>query len=186
MLVVLGKTASGKTSIVNELETNHNYKHIITYTTRPIRDGEIQDKTYHFITEEEFLQKVDDNFFAEWKTYNTIYGDWYYGSAREDYQTETENDKNVIILTPDGYRDVIKALGYKPPSIYIYASDEIIKQRLIERGDDPKEAERRLEHDTDDFKDVELLVNMIISNDGDKSLDEVVEKIIRLEGLENW
>lgn len=186
MLIVLGKTSSGKDSIVNKLISEHDYHKIVTYTTRPMRDGEIQDKTYHFVTEKDFLKKVDDNFFAEWKTYDTIYGPWYYGSAKEDYQTEAENDRNVIILTPDGYRDVIKALGYKPPSIYIYASDETIKQRLIERGDNPKEAERRLKHDTDDFKDVELLANMVVSNDGDKSLDEVVEKIIRLEELENW
>ncbi|WP_440486694.1 hypothetical protein, partial [Salmonella enterica] len=49
-----GKTASGKNAVVNELVKRHWYHQITTYTTRPLRKGEKQDITYHFISDEEF------------------------------------------------------------------------------------------------------------------------------------
>ena len=81
ILILIGKTASGKDKTVSELVSKHGFKKVITYTTRPMRKGEEQDITYHYILEEEFKQKIEDGFFAEWKSYNTEFGTWYYGSA---------------------------------------------------------------------------------------------------------
>lgn len=115
MIVLIGKTASGKTLIREEL-IKRGYSGIITYTNRPMRKGEKHDVTYHFISEEEFKQKIADDFFAEYKTYDTVFGKWYYGSSLEDL--ENADDKSVIILTPDGYRDVVGKLSKKPIAIY--------------------------------------------------------------------
>ena len=142
-----------------------------------MRDGEKQDITYHFITEDDFKQKIRENFFAEYKSYDTEFGIWYYGVALED--VENADDKTVIILTPDGYRDVIKKVKNKPKSIYIYANNSTIKERLINRGDDPKEAQRRLEHDNIDFKDVETEVDKIVYNNKGSNINDVVNKILK-------
>ena len=83
ILILVGKAASGKDSVVRELVENHNYKKLVTYTTRPMRNGEKQDITYHYISEKEFKNKIQEEFFAEWKSYNTKFGTWYYGSALE-------------------------------------------------------------------------------------------------------
>ena len=37
MLIILGKTASGKNTIVNKLVKNYGFKQLVTYTTRPKR-----------------------------------------------------------------------------------------------------------------------------------------------------
>ena len=175
MVILIGKTASGKDTISNNLVARHGYKKIITYTTRPMRDGEEQDITYHFVSEEDFKQKIKDGFFAEWKTYNTEFGVWYYGTAIEDL--ENAEDNNIIILTPDGYRDVVNKLSNKPISIYVYANNSTIKSRLIKRGDDPKEAERRLLHDNEDFKGLENEINKIVYNNEGNNIDDVVDEI---------
>ena len=177
MLVIIAKTASGKDTIVNELISKHGFRKCVTYTTRPMRDGEKQDITYHFITEDDFKQKIREDFFAEYKSYDTEFGIWYYGVALED--VENADDKTVIILTPDGYRDVIKKAKNKPKSIYIYANNSTIKERLINRGDDPKEAQRRLEHDNIDFKDVETEVDKIVYNNKGSNINDVVNKILK-------
>ena len=78
-------------------------------------------------------QKIDNGFFAEWRAYDTKYGTWYYRTSLE--ALENTDDKTVIILTPDGYRDVVKKLKNKPKSVYIYANNSTIKERLISRGD---------------------------------------------------
>ena len=177
MITIMGKTSSGKDTVVNELISKYGFRKCVTYTTRPMRDGEVQDITYHFITEDDFKQKIRENFFAEYKSYDTELGIWYYGVALED--VENADDKTVIILTPDGYRDVIKKVKNKPKSIYIYANNSTIKERLINRGDDPKEAQRRLEHDNIDFKDVETEVDKIVYNNKGSNINDVVNKVLK-------
>lgn len=181
MVTILGKTNSGKDSIVNKLVNEHGFKRAITYTTRPMRDGEIQDVTYHFITDEEFDKKVNEGFFAEYKTYKTAFGVWKYGSSKESY-IKSDN-KTVIILTPDGYRDILETLDEKPTAIYIYANNQTIKERLKKRGDNKEEAERRLIHDNEDFKGVENMVDKIVYNNRSNNIDDVVNTILwYLEG----
>ena len=176
MLVIIGKTASGKDRTVNKLTAKHGFKKIITYTNRPMRKGEKQDITYHYIPEEEFKQKIEDGFFAEYKSYDTEFGKWYYGSSLEDL--ENADDKSVIILTPDGYRDIVEKLSNRPTAIYIYANNATIKKRLLKRGDDKNEAQRRLEHDNEDFKGIENEVDRIVYNNDGIDIDEVVSKIL--------
>lgn len=175
MLVIMGKTASGKDSVVNKLINEHGYKRIVTYTTRPMRDNEI-GVTYHFISQSEFVEKTKSGFFAEYRMYSTVDGVWYYGSAKEDYLNA--DDKTVVILTPDGYENIISAIGYKPSLIYLYANNETIRVRLKKRGDKKEEAERRIIADNADFKGVEMLADKLIYNNINDDIDDVVNKIL--------
>ena len=178
IIVLAGKSASGKNFVSKKLEKN-GYKCIVTYTTRPKRKGEKQDITYHFISDEEFKQKIDEGFFAEWKSYITNEGVWYYGSSLEDI--ENAKDNSVIILTPDGYRDIKDKLHNKNITcIYLYANNETIKKRLIKRGDNKEEAERRILHDNEDFKGFEKEANRIVYNNYDDNIDIVVNKILQV------
>ena len=176
ILILLGKTTSGKDTIVNKLVDEYDFKKLITYTTRPKRKNEKNGVVYHYITEENFKQRIEEGFFAEWKTYNTEFGVWYYGTALEDL--EKADDKTIIILTPDGYRDIIKKLPDKPKSIYIYANNATIKNRLVKRGDDENEAKRRLEHDNIDFKGIENKVDKIVYNNDGEKIEDVIQKIL--------
>lgn len=183
ILVLIGKTCSGKDTIVKELVKKHKYKRIITYTTRPMRKGERQDITYHFISEDDFKHKIEEGFFAEWKTYDTEFGVWHYGTAFKDL--ENSKDNSVIILTLDGFREVKDKLDDRVTSIYIYANNSTIKKRLASRGDDKNEAERRLEHDNEDFKGIENEVNRIIYNNDGADIKEVVQKILEFLEVES-
>lgn len=179
IIVITGKTSSGKDSIVNKLISSHGYNHIITYTTRPKRKGEKQDIAYHFISDEEFKQKIDEDFFAEYKSYDTEFGIWYYGSSLEDIKNA--DDKSVIILTPQGYRDVKDKLPEKDITcIYLYANNTTLKKRLTKRGDDIKEADRRLERDTEDFKGFESEADRIIYNNDGEEIENVINKILQI------
>ena len=46
ILIITGKTASGKNAIVNELTTKYGFKQLTTFTTRPMRNGEVNGETY--------------------------------------------------------------------------------------------------------------------------------------------
>lgn len=175
MLILMGRTASGKTLVRDKLVKNHGFNSVVTYTTRPMRKDEIPDVTYHYISEEDFLQKIESSFFAEWKKYTTADGIWYYGSAKEDYEKADEN--SVIILTPDGIRDIQK-LGYDVTVIYLYSNISTINKRLDARGDKKEETERRIKTDISDFKDAESLANRIVYNNFDENIDDVVNSVL--------
>ena len=175
MIFILGKTCSGKTTIVDELVKNYGFKKITTYTTRPPREGEINHKDYHFIPKQEFLDKIKSDFFAEWKTYTTKYGVWHYGVSVQDLVNA--DDKSIIIITPEGFRDLLEKFNFNYFSIYIDCYEKILRERLIKRGDNPSEASRRLKADNIDFKHVKKDVDMVIENNGNVS--SVVTEIIK-------
>lgn len=175
MIVLAGKTCSGKDTIVNQL-VKMGYQKVTTYTTRPMRENEIDGVTYHYITDKEFKEKVNNGFFAEHNVFHTEFGDWYYGSAREDYV----DGKSVIILTPSGLKDIKQDKELSKlniTSFYIIADNETLQNRLIKRGDNPNEAMRRLESDSIDFANIDDLINHKVLNNG-KGSPETVAMII--------
>lgn len=176
MYCILGKTCSGKTTIVEKMIKKYGFNQIVTYTTRPKRKGEKDGITYHFLTNEEFSKRRDEGLFAEWKSYDTVDGVWYYGTAMEDVLSN--DDKSLLIVTAAGYKDLVDVLGYTPKSIYIYSNNQTIRKRLQKRGDKKEEIERRIKADNEDFKGVENLVSRIFYNNSDKKLDELVKEIV--------
>ena len=175
MIILLGKSASGKDTVVNNLIHNYGYEKIITWTTRPMRPGEKQDVTYHFTDDEDFEEKIEEGFFAEWKKYNSVFGTWYYGTAVQDI-TNNSNNK-IIILTPSGYEDIKEYINDEEIlSVYLDSSLRTLYKRLKFRGDNPKEIKRRLLHDIKDFKGIKNKVNVVIKNNT-RDLDELTELI---------
>ena len=174
ILCLIGKGASGKTFVRDKLVKMHGYKSLVAFTSRPPRKGEKQDVTYHFISQEDFEQKIEEGFFAEWKKYDTEQGVWYYGTALTDCY-DADND-TVAILTPDGVRD-LQAIEIPMVVIYIYSNLNTIKYRLSIRGDNLKEVERRMKADINDFNGAEMLVDRIVYNNLSDDIEDVVSNI---------
>lgn len=177
MLIILGKTASGKNTIVNELVKNYGFKQLITYTTRPKRKGEIEGVTYHYISLEEFKKKDREGFFAESSYFCPASGgEWAYGTSLEDFKKA--DDKTVLITNPRGYYSLLSNIGLGHAcSIYIMAKIDILLDRLEKRGDSFLEAKRRIIADREDFEDIEDYVDFWIANDGMFSIEEIASKI---------
>lgn len=160
MILLVGKTCSGKDTIKKEL-LKMGMKSVVAYTTRPPREKEVNGISYHFISKEEFLKKEKRGFFAETTFYNAATGEtWYYGSATEDLA-----DDKVIIVNPYGLKQYKHNKSLNPISFYITANEEVILDRLKKRGDIAAEARRRLKSDNDDFKDIGKYIDFSLSND---------------------
>ena len=163
IIVLVGKTASGKTTIANELCKNHGYKRIITYTTRPMRENEVQDVDYHFISDEQFNEMVKNNEFTEYKRYNTAHGVWSYGSVITSEQ-ELSDDCYVIILTPQGLRDLSRKMS-RYIAFYLNVSFESQLERLKKRADEEQQIIKRLKNDAKDFENVVDIVDCSFCTD---------------------
>lgn len=96
-------------------------------------------------------------------------------SAKEDL--ENADDNTVIILTPDGVRD-IKKNGVKATVVYLYANLSTIKKRLKVRNDKNDKANERIQRDLKDFKDAEILANKIVYNNDEMNIDNVAESVV--------
>lgn len=169
MIVLVGESASGKTSVQKYLKEYYEYKDIVSYTTRQPRDGEVDGIDYHFITVEQFKSLKEQGFFAE----TAVYNDWNYGVAKEDC-----TDDKVAVLTPHGLRQVSKLKDINVVSFYINVPrrDRLIK--ILQRGDNIEEAYRRSLSDVGQFDGIEDEVNFVINNDGYKmSIADIAKEI---------
>lgn len=155
MLVIIGPSACGKTQIVNQLISAHKMHKLVTYTTRKMREGEVQDVDYHFISEEEFIKKISQNFFLEYVKYNQNY----YGTSYSDLAFD-----KVVIIEAEGLKKYIEKVRSQIKIVYIRCSKPIRRIRMINRHDDAKSIEERLANDDQIF-------NQSIMNSADFVID---------------
>ena len=169
-IAIIGQIGSGKTSLMKSLEED-GYKKVVTYTTRPRRDGEENGKDYFFITEYEFLRKAKEGIFAETTSYRTIYGKWYYGSKLTGF--DMPRDK-AIILNPFGIPKLPKSAFV----VYLNPPIDTLIQRAQIRGDDSREILRRLCDDAPAFRSYDNMArsNLIITDPNYSP--ETIKKII--------
>lgn len=69
--------------------------------------------------------------------------------------------------------------------IYLYANNQTIMERLQMRGDNPIEARERIKRDTQAFKGIEDCVDRIVYNNKNKSIEQVVEDIVKYMNINN-
>lgn len=138
IIIIAGPSGVGKTTITDYLSKKYNIPRVITHTTRPMRKGEEDGKSYYFETDETFKKF---HFFEHVK-----YGNYQYGSSREALDRAWQkNDIVSLIVETDGVKAYLEELEDKAYFIYLRVSDNnLLKKRLIARGDEPKEIDKRL------------------------------------------
>lgn len=182
IVLLIGKSASGKDAILKRLVSDGTMQKIVTYTTRPKRDGEVNGIDYNFVSEQTFFDMVQQGKFFETRNYNTIdiSGNgtvWYYGSELMNSKTRVPY---IAIVDVQGARDYIATYGKENVFVvYIDASDDTRYKRAIQRGSfNRAEWERRMKDDTDkfDINKCKDIVDLTVNNDGDirDSIFEIV------------
>lgn len=174
MIVIVGESACGKSSVAEYLVNNCGYKKIITYTTRQPRKGELDGVDYHFVDDDLFKSLEHDWFFAETATYNG----WHYGSAKDDY-----SDDKVVILTPRGLRAIRKSGVQNIFSVYISVPRRDRLINCLKRGDNIEEAYRRNLSDLGQFDGISDEVDLVIENPQYACSVEAIANAIVLEEL---
>ena len=180
MLVIVGKSGSGKSTLVDEM-VKAGYEKIVTYTTRPMREGEMQDRDYHFISEKEFEDMKWNNLFAETTSYEASFGHCDYGSLKEDY--DDPEDKKVIILNPYGLKE-IQNLGIKHTSVFLDVDPGTLRNRLNSRGDTKEEIKRRLDADERDFAGIKTDITVSANGLSPADIREMIEMAMGKDDIE--
>ncbi len=166
MIILTGPSASGKTDIAKMLISLFNYQKFVTTTTRQKRVGEIDGKDYYFINKEDFLNKIKEDAFIEY----TIYNNNYYGSFKKE-----KADNKILIVEPNGLKAFQKLNDPHMISFFIDSDEKERYQRMLKRGDEISDINRRINNDRVLFyKDIKT--DFIIKNK-DKTLEELAKNI---------
>ena len=173
ILAIIGQAGSGKDTLMKKvLAINNNLHEIVSFTTRPPREGEVDGVNYHFIDGEEFGAKVVNGEMLEASCFN----DWFYGTSIDSL----DKDKiNICVLNPAGiesmleYKDKINLIVF-----YVRATEKnrLIRQLNRETDPDIDEIIRRLKADRIDFEELEF-DHFELDNNTQKDLDLNIQKV---------
>lgn len=159
LVYIMGKSSTGKDTIFKELLRDNRFglKTIVSYTTRPIREGEREGVEYHFVDEAGFQEMKAKGIIIEDRCYETCHGPWRYFTADDGQIGE---DRNCITIgTLESYLKVKEYFGSeRMVPILVELDDGVRLQRALNRErkqDVPKYEEmcRRFLADAKDFSE---------------------------------
>lgn len=158
MIILVGESGSGKSTIETLLQEILGFNKVISYTTRPLREGEVNGVNYHYVSVHEFAKLVCSDFFAETVEYRGNY----YGMAKKDCK-----DDVVVVVEPNGLRQIKKIKGLNLITIYLEVPEKVRAVRMLERGDSFESVVERIYGDRELFKDIECECGYVVNAEGD-------------------
>ncbi len=180
---LMGKSASGKDTIYKKVkEQMPELKTIVIYTTRPIREGELNGREYHFVDDDKLKELQEAGKVIELREYNTVHGIWKYFTA-DDGQFDGD-DNYLAIGTLESYVKLRDYFGQERlVPIYVEVEDGLRLERALARERmqaTPKYEEmcRRFLADAADFSVDNLnkagITRKFMNIDMDKCVKEII------------
>lgn len=134
-IILVGKSASGKDYFLEKF----NRKKAVKITTRPIRNGEIPNKDYVFISNAKFVDMVVSKEIVIHQKFIINNNVWWYG-----YTSEQLNNSEIFIMTPEEIKMLSKSVRNDFYVVYIKSSFITRYRRLKRRLDGNDSILRRM------------------------------------------
>lgn len=139
-IILVGGGASGKDYFSDAL-VKEGYMPDISMTTRPIRDGEVEDKTYHYVNDKTFNSHIELDKFYE----NVEFNGWKYGTLNKYWGMA-----DVFIMTPSGVKSIKLQDRDECVVVFLDIAETTRRKRMSKRSD-ADSTERRIKADKRDF-----------------------------------
>lgn len=151
IIAIMGEAGTGKDSLMQEiLKLKPEFHEIISCTTRPKRQGEIEGVNYYYYTPEQFGDRVLHDEMLEC----TVFNDWFYGTS---YDSVRSDCINIGVFNPTGVESLLARPDVDVKVIRVVAEDKtrLIRQLNREEWPDVREIVRRFNADWMDFDGIE-------------------------------
>jgi guanylate kinase len=184
VLVILSSpSGAGKTSIARALvEENKNFLFSVSATTRKSRPGEVNGREYHFLTVDEFTERINDGQFLE---HAKVFGNLY-GTPLEPVMESINDGKDLIFdvdwqggkqIRSSSLSKFVISIFILPPSI------KALQERLMKRAQDSSETVKdRMTKSIGEIMHWKEYDYVIVNNNFEQTLHEV-KSIITSEKL---
>lgn len=174
IIALIGEAGSGKDTIMQGIlkRCPTQFHEIISCTTRPIREGEKDGVNYHFLTPNDFTNKVTNNEMLEY----TIFNNWFYGTSYDSLQPNTIN---IGVFNPAGIRSLYQLDDIDLTVYKIACSDKTRMLRQLNREEHPNvnEIVRRYKTDQEDFSALNFCYTEI-ENEDKEDMELAIESIL--------
>lgn len=172
LFIVSGPSGAGKTTLYKAVTSVlPNLKHSVSYTTRPPRPGEVNDRDYTFVSRDEFMVMIDKGEFVEWAE---IHGKLY-GTSKK--RLDEILDSGVDAILDIDIQGAVQLREKYKGGIYIFIlppSLEILKGRLRKRLVNSKEEiEKRLKVAVEEIKKYREYDYVIVNKVFEEALKEL-------------
>jgi guanylate kinase len=171
---VLGRTASGKDTLVAEMCKKHNLKQLISYTTRPKRNE--NENTHLFATEQDFNNDCARNAVVA----STVINGYTYWSTKDQVY-----ESDVYIIDPRGLEELKRTMpDVRIVTICIYVDTHSRRQRFLIRQPGKDELfEQRNASESEQFDAFELnkMADYFVFNDRFETALYCLDRIITFE-----
>lgn len=165
LIVISGPSGVGKDALLHGMRKSSLPLHfVVTVTTRPRRQGEIDGGDYHFISKSEFDQMIEKRELLEWAN---VYGNFYGVPKRELQQAQVKELDAVVKVDVQGAATIKSIL---PGAVFIFVAapsmgelKERLKQRKTESGVD---LELRTKAAEEEMSSLNLFDYVIINYEG--------------------
>lgn len=171
LFIVSGPSGAGKTTLIHgvrdQLRTiGLEIYFSVSHTTRKPRNGEVEGKSYFFVSSEEFQRMVEREEFIE---HAFVHEQWY-GTSKQEVLTRLRSGEDVILdIDYQGARQIARnaELNDRSLNIFIFPpSFDVLEQRLRDRGlNSEGEIETRLRKAMDEIDAGKEFYNYVIIND---------------------
>lgn len=182
VFVISGPSGSGKDTILTEIfKKRKDLFFSISSITRAMRQGEVQDGKYHFISKDEFKKGLENDEFLE---YNEYLGN-YYGTPKAPVEEHIALGDDVLIeVDVNGAEKIKEKL---PEAVLIFVmppSFDVLYKRLSGRGTETEEQIKgRMEAALKEIAKADMYTYIVVNDDLDDAVDDVLS-IMRTYKLE--
>ncbi|MBS0633109.1 MAG: guanylate kinase [Verrucomicrobia bacterium] len=144
LLIIAGPAGSGKSTLSHRLvEEVPGFGRVVTATTRAPRDGEIDGVHYHFLTPEQFDEKVAAGEFLEWAW---VHGKKRYGTLLSSVMEPMAQGQSLVLTIDvqgvDSFRRAAAAnplLARRMTTAFIVVDHDRLLARMRGRAQDNEE-----------------------------------------------
>lgn len=174
LFIISGPAGSGKGTVVNQLVAKHSdIKLSVSATTRNPRPGEKNGVHYHFITKEEFENRISRGEILEY----TTYCENYYGTPLKEVKEALENGEDIILeIEVDGAMQVKNKIEGSITIMLTPPDACILENRLRSRGTETDEVIKwRLERAKEEIRLLPKYDYSVINEDG--KMEECAELV---------
>ncbi|HAF91044.1 MULTISPECIES: guanylate kinase [Stutzerimonas] len=181
LYIISAPSGAGKTSLVKALiDAQPQVRVSVSHTTRAMRPGEVDGVNYHFVSREEFLERLAQDEFLE---HAEVFGNLYGTSQRWLEQTLAEGFDLILEIDWQGAQQVRKLMPQAKSIFILPPTQEALRQRLNNRGQDSEEIiERRMREAVSEMSHYVEYDYLVINDDFSHALSDL-QSIFRANRL---